>query len=154
MGQLPALEDCFYEMLQKAQGRDPSLFLPVTPVPPTPGWCMAATPGMANGAEAEDDQSLAELFGLEAKENSPPAPKHRVMLYRPSVHRSHAVLAIRQLDPPKSQIGQARVVDGLSLERAMEIAQKFVAYLAEGAVQETDVAELLADSFSWVASDQ
>ena len=45
VGQEPALEDRFYEMLQKAQGRDPSLFLPVTPVPPTPGWRMAATPG-------------------------------------------------------------------------------------------------------------
>ena len=113
---------------------------------------MAATPGMANGAESEDDRPLAEVLGL--NEHSTTAPKHRVMLYRPSLSRRLPVVAIRQLQAPKSQIGQARVIDGLSVERAIEVGQKFVGYLAEGAVQETEVAELLADSFTWLASDQ
>ena len=104
---------------------------------------------MANGAESEDDRPLAEVLGL--SEHSPPAPKHRVMLYRPSkIGRRLPVVAIRQLQAPKSQIGQARVIDGLSVERAIEVGQKFVGYLAEGAVEEAEVAELLADSFHLV----
>ena len=148
--------DEFYAMLQRAQGRNPGLLLPVTPVPPTPGFLsVPPTPAVARAAgdmDEDEDLSLAELFGLQGAE--PALPKHRVMLYKASKIRPRAVIAIRQLLWPKSQVGQASVVDGLEVGRAQEIAQQFVHFLAAGAIDEGDVSELLADSFRWVVGNQ
>ena len=154
----PAPVDEFYAMLQRAQGRNPGLLLPVTPVPPTPGFLsVPPTPAVAGAAggihvDEDEDLSLAELFDLQGA--APALPKHRVMLYKASKIRPRAVVAIRQLLSPKSQVGQASVLDGLEVGRAQEIAQQFVHFLAVGAIDEGDVSELLADSFRWVVGNQ
>ena len=99
--------DEFYAMLQRAQGRNPGLLLPVTPVPPTPGFLsVPPTPAVARaagGMDDDEDLSLAELFDLQGAE--PALPKHRVMLYKASKIRPRAVCCHQAVAEPQESGG-------------------------------------------------
>ena len=147
---IPEPSDEFYLMLQRAQGRNPQLNLPVTPMPPT----VPPTPAVAadgHVSDPEDDMPLAAVFSLPRRAAPTGASIYRVMLYKASATKPCPIIALRERCGSKSQIGQAKVVTGLTVEKAMEVAGRFGDFLAEGAIQEQDVSELLADTFCWLA---